>query len=456
MKKVSHPGKLLVSLCLYLRMDAKNIKKTALVLLGAHRWGKESIIEIARASDMVVLLVKSDEELPIPSKIKRGCTVLEIPENDPENQIKIHAKKLNKSFPESWYILAVDDFCLHQAELFARYCPNPPFDVDAANATFHKSSLRLIWNNYCFRNAEFPVRPVEFFLADEDVHFEPPYIVKPNAYGGSVGIKRANNTDELKLAVTSVKQTLTDEQETPIMRGIPFSDKIIVEQAIPRATDLNANAEFTVHVFSWGGLHQIIGVSEKLLHPETYIELGHQFPQNSLSEKQVGWLSKITVDLVAELGVNYGISNWEFIVTPKDRIALVEGQLRPSGDFLMSIIERSTGINPIGALVDKFSGDDIAVDFNPYETTFVRWLVPDREISIDYIAADSSDKAQLYYDIDELRKLKECRRIDSWYDRHIVIIVDGGATEFKKVLDKITIEGSDTNGKPITAKLKTP
>jgi hypothetical protein len=67
-------------------------------------------------------------------------------------------------------------------------------------------------------------------------------------------------------------------------------------------------------------------------------------------------LARALATVLDALDVRTTLSTWDFIVADGPRIALVEGQLRPSGNHVMELYERASGLNPFVPLFDDASG----------------------------------------------------------------------------------------------------
>lgn len=108
--------------------------------------------------------------------------------------------------------------------------------------------------------------------------------------------------------------------------------------------------EFSIEAFSCDGQHLILGVTQKLLAKDSFIEQAQIFPAELLDEERLLFEQSVTQYLDA-LGFRNGPSHTE-IKYHDGKVNLIETHNRPGGDFIPQLIEMSTGFNLFKALVE--------------------------------------------------------------------------------------------------------
>jgi len=361
----------------------------AVILFGGQRWGKEYVADMVTAA---------------------GATLI---------------------WPHEWQraqgykqvaIVAMDEYIAEEALALAEKLQLPFYPAESHFITFHKHRLRTLWNQLAETQPHLMPVPFEWLPAGQTSKAPPafPVIIKPDAYSGSVGVRLVADADQLHHDLERLRQVLQAEQARYIGE-FDLCQDILIEQAIPRKAIPNCESEFTLHMCSSHGNHRLLATSQKQLDPDTYIEVGHTVPAKDIPATFLEMAEAVTVQMLERLGVRQCISNWEFIATPDDRIALIEGQLRPSGDRLMQLIQLATGINPFKVL--------LSAEPSPAEagTASISWLGPNDIVRLgNHFTIPNLPKGWQAI-IDEAALLANPAwpgPID-WYNRHVAIIGRG-------------------------------
>lgn len=358
----------------------------SIILFGGQRWGKDYVVRLIEDASLQVLWPN------------------QLPEDLSSYQL---------------HVVAMDEYVAHEAVLLAKKLELPFYSMQSHEATYFKDRLRAIWNRIAIED--------EHLLA---VNFEMlppgrapiqqcavPLIVKPNAYSGSVGVELVTELADLDMAIANCRAALQEEQER--YKGeLDVQQGVLIEQAIPRKNIPKASAEFTLHMLSTKGQHQLITTAKKQLASGSFIEIGHRVPATNLPDDLRNVMLEVTQKMLQQLDVQHCISNWEYMVTPDNKVALIEGQLRPSGDRLMQLIHLATGINPFKALVDG----KIEKLYNG--SASITWLGPDAvDITDSAIKVPGlPDNAELIIDEAALRADIKWPGPTNWYNRHVAVI----------------------------------
>ena len=310
---------------------------------------------------------------------------------------------------------------------------------------------------------EMPLQQVEFALYRNDEHTisssgyhssNGGYIIKPDAYSGSVGVGFAETKNDVQAGVASCADVLAKETINPEMDGITIDQHVLVEQAIQRQEKLAGCAEFTAHYLSFAGKHHLLGIAEKTIHPSTFIETGHIFPSPSFPKDLVEILEATTTALLDELQVQNTLSNWEYIVTPDNCLVMVEGQLRPSGDHVMELMENAYTVSPYTMLCKAFKDGELDLSFSVQQTSSIYWLTPSiclsRILEVQF-PADLPIGIHLHIDEPALKNAQNWQGPLSWYHRHISVITTATTAErclhlCKEVLAQCILKGISADG----------
>lgn len=458
-----------------------NKTPTTLLLLGAQRWGRQPIIEMANAEGwVVVLLIPKGERVTLSDREKSPLAeMITISKNPGTKTLEKIAGKISSAYDNNWCVLALDDYCAGLGAAISQHASTSNYTPKAAEAVFEKHRLRALFDEIRKSQHKLPLQEIPYAYLNYPSHEKDAlpeilhgdamqikqgsFIIKPNAYAGSVGVLAATSRKELRDLIPIAREQLAAEQFQETMKGIHIQPGIIIEQQVPRKKGLGFCAEFTCHVMSIQGKHQVIGISEKLINTDTFIENGHVFPSPHFPVDLYTPLLDTVMALLDKLEVKNTMSNWEFIVTPKNKLALVEGHLRPSGDTLMELIEQATGVHPYKAFLQALQGKGIP-SFKPIQTAGIFWLSPSQPL-------EKVDAIHLPDNLPKEVKLKLKRKAlfnarywpgpTSWYERYIAIVINGENLEAirkngLKAIKKIKLEGVDHQNEKVTSTLILP
>ncbi len=358
----------------------------AVVLFGGGRWGKEYVADMIRATGA---------ELIWPHEWQRARTFGQVA------------------------VIALDEYIAEDALAVAEKLGVPFYPTESHFITFHKHRLRALWNELAVGNPDLMALPFEWLTNGAPSIAPPlfPLIIKPDAYSGSVGVRLVQQPAELNGALDQLKYILKQEQAA-YAGDFDVCQDILLEQAIPRKPMSGCESEFTLHLLSRNGQHCLLATAEKQLNPDSYIEIGHTVPAVSIPQAFIEIAVAVTVQMLQQLEVQQCISNWEFIITPNNQITLVEGQLRPSGDRLMKLIQLATGINPFEALL----GGEVAAQH--HKTACIKWLGPEDILLVDgkYTIPNLPVGWETIIDEAALRVNPEWPGPIDWYNRHVAVV----------------------------------
>ena len=368
--------------------------------LGAQPWNRDLVIRESRAAGLRLVVAKlasdhSDTMLPEVHRDTGGdvSALVEATEVLPDEVCSVSfelAERLRDRYGEDWYVLPLNDYIAeYAAELSARIGKGC-YPAGSAEAVKRKHALRGMWNRLAERPGS-SLCPVEFCYVEqrgsgefeyvESAGFEhlperTPLIVKPDELSASIEIhSAASKREALSLARHVCDQLGTKWAPIGESIGAAVLPRVIIESAIARSEALHPGAEYSAEYVSYGGEHHLAGVVQKWTGAG-FVETGHLFPAESFPPRLGPALSSAVVEMLGQLRVDYGVSHWEFIVTPDERVALVEGHLRAAGGRIMELIERGVGKSPTGALCEALARGRGDFRFEPRRSCGIFWMVP--------------------------------------------------------------------------------
>ena len=165
-----------------------------------------------------------------------------------------------------------------------------------------------------------------------------PVIVKPCDRSGSMGVTRVEASSELDAAVE-------------MALACSFCHQAVLEAFIEDAR------EVSVEGISWAGEHFVLAVTDKVTTGAPhYVELGHHQPSD-LPESIVAEAIAQVKRGIRALGIEYGASHPELMVTQDGDVYVTEIGARMGGDFIGSdLVQLSTGYDFLRGVVEVALG----------------------------------------------------------------------------------------------------
>lgn len=215
------------------------------------------------------------------------------------------------------------------------------------------SVAEIIKNKYLTRQCLFENKiddMKEFYLIENIVDLiniknkiQYPIIIKPCDGSGSRGVIKVNAADEL---------------ESAYQQAIIFSNtkKLEIETFIQ-------GVEYGVESFVYNNNIQILSVIKKqMTAPPAYAELGHILPAG-LTDDMENKIKTCVINAITALKINFGAVNMDILITPDNKIYIIDIGARMGGNIIGSyIIPNGTGIDYIGNLIRASVNDEIIQD----------------------------------------------------------------------------------------------
>lgn len=177
----------------------------------------------------------------------------------------------------------------------------------------------------------------------------------------------------------------------------PQQQALIAQMVYPVIVEGFAEGrEFSVEAVTYQNQHHIIAITEKFKHPGTFMESGHLVPAR-LSDAETAQIKDYIALCLSTLGVNYGLSHSEVILTDQGPI-LIETHTRGGGDRIADLVRLHTGVDLFEVTTKLGLGMELeAAELSVKENgphACIRFYVQDAESEvITGITGDSEAKA---------------------------------------------------------------
>lgn len=207
---------------------------------------------------------------------------------------------------------------------------------ECAKKLENKYSMRECFTANGIPNPEYKTVRCETEL--EAVNIPYPCIVKPVDSGGSQGVTKVNNFDELRNAFN---------------RAMEYSRKggVIIEQYID-------GREFSVEYISCKGKHYHLQITDKTTSGEPYfVELAHHQPAQ-ISVYMADKIKCMVEKALTALSIENSASHTEIKLNSKGELYIIEVGARMGGDYITSdLVRLSTGYDMVKGCIELATGD---------------------------------------------------------------------------------------------------
>ncbi len=112
--------------------------------------------------------------------------------------------------------------------------------------------------------------------------------------------------------------------------------------------------EFSVESLTFEAKHQIVAITEKKVHPVSFVELGHRMPAR-LSKDLEEQVVKRIESFLSAIGQTFGPAHTEIKINSKG-IFILESHTRPGGGFIWELVLETTGIDFVRETIAKLVG----------------------------------------------------------------------------------------------------
>lgn len=186
-----------------------------------------------------------------------------------------------------------------------------------------------------------------------------PVIVKPCDRSGSMGVTKIEDIGGLQVAVDAAL-------------ACSFCHEAVIEEFIEDAR------EISIEGISYGGEYYVLAVTDKVTTGAPhYVELGHHQPSD-LPQPLIDEAIRQVKSGIKALGVEFGASHSELMITPDEQVSMTEIGARMGGDFIGSdLVSLSTGYDFLRGVIDVALGNFTPPAFGEQKCSGVWFYSPD-------------------------------------------------------------------------------
>ncbi|MGI8665278.1 MAG: ATP-grasp domain-containing protein [Jatrophihabitans sp.] len=172
-----------------------------------------------------------------------------------------------------------------------------------------------------------------------------PCVVKPVDDSGSVAVRRCDDDETFRAALTAVLA------RTVNVRGYRLTRRALVERYLD-------GPEYSVEALSDGSGWAILGVTTKELGPlPCAVELGHAFPA-PLSAELTEQVQACATGWLDEVGLDWGAAHVELRLTETGPLP-IEINPRLGGGRIMDLVRLATGLDPVELFLRLSVGESL-------------------------------------------------------------------------------------------------
>ena len=253
-----------------------------------------------------------------------GYNVLVLDKNPVELAYKIASKVIPIDFSDSEKtiaaleeidlcgVMAINDFGVVTAAKIAKEKKLFGYNIEAAYNVAEKTRMKDCWKKDGILTAKhnnYTITDIKIAKIDWNIF---PCIIKPSFVGGaSRGVFYIENEGQLKEKLSELTQLYP-------------SQNIVIEEFIQ-------GTEHTIEVLVFDGRTHLMSISDKKNYPgnKTIVQdLWFPGPKGNLYRKQ---LEELLHNACMSLGLTFGCAHFEIMITPSEKIYLIEVGGRPGG-----------------------------------------------------------------------------------------------------------------------------
>lgn len=161
-----------------------------------------------------------------------------------------------------------------------------------------------------------------------------PCVIKPSAFGGSLGVRLVADDSEMADAYANVHEIIARNAATFTVKN----------QGIQVEEFCALSEEVSVEVLTHGGRPQVLAVTDKSLGPRPYFaEIGHRVPSVHSERADVIELAERAC---SALGLDRGVAHVELRLEGEQAPQIMEVGARTAGDGIPDLVEQALGISP--------------------------------------------------------------------------------------------------------------
>jgi biotin carboxylase len=213
--------------------------------------------------------------------------------------------------------------------------------------------------------------------------FRFPIVIKPVDRSGSKG-------------VVVVKDTNNITENIEYSRKESLCGEIIIEEFIE-------GEEISVESISWEGNHTILAYTDKVTtgFPH-FVELEHHQPSKFWKSQIHDKIYETVIHSLNTLGIKYGASHSELIITVDGKVYVTEIGARMGGDFIGShLVILSTGFDFVKSVIQVSLNQKPVIEFNINQKSGVCFYTDESKWVADFV--NLKHKYMVEYHLDKLK-----------------------------------------------------
>ncbi|MBL1101931.1 ATP-grasp domain-containing protein [Streptomyces coffeae] len=161
-----------------------------------------------------------------------------------------------------------------------------------------------------------------------------PCVIKPAAFGGSLGVRLVSSTAEAQEAFQYVMEIIDRNAAT-------FS---VVNRSVQVEEFCDLTEEVSVEVLNHGERREVLAVVDKALGPHPHFaEIGHRVPSVHVDDTA---LRDLAVRACEAIGLDRGLAHVEIRRQDGHEPVVIEVGARTAGGGILDQVERATGLSP--------------------------------------------------------------------------------------------------------------
>jgi biotin carboxylase len=224
-------------------------------------------------------------------------------------------------------IVPLDDYDVETAAALREHLRLPGLGISAAKLFRDKLAMRVRARQAHLRVPDFVHLLNHERLADFMARVSPPWVLKPRAEAGSMGIKKVHSSDEVWAQV----EMLGDRQSYFLLEQFVAGDVYHVDSVV------------------WDGEVVFAAAHRYGLPPMTVYQGGGVFVTSTLpyDSQEQQEITEINRAVLKALGMQHGVTHAEFIRSQADgHFNFLEIAARVGGASVDMLVEMATGVNP--------------------------------------------------------------------------------------------------------------
>ena len=387
------------------------IKMTRVLLLGACRPGHQSLFELGYE---VVWIIPKSKALTV-DLTNPYNSIVYYDDNASADDIVELVRPFHQRRPFDGICTYHDDVQLLAIAVGAALDIRYELDSELSELVHDKHRVRLKLQQAGMDTIEFLKAENLQQLSDALQEMTFPVIVKPISGTGSQGISILHNQTQSGKVLERLEQCKS---------GFP----VIVESYLE-------GREFSVEGISEGGEHRIVAITEKFVHGQTFVEIGHVVPARLNDEEELRIVAYVTAVLRA-LEVKSGLTHTE-VIMGANSVQIIETHTRAGGDRIPLLVKHATDVDLYALYARQAVGEKVFGSFTTpvkaKKASAVMFVCADFNANAVLRKIDNIEAVESLEYVQELKLLKDygqiMGRLTDSFSRTAMIVVTGADAE---------------------------